>query len=193
MAGKIKGFFDSMRLNNDDDDDYEFEPDEDLNLDDYDNRKSKSRIQLSSSARDRDAEASILDLDDDPEDEEAPVGTATRRRLTSRKPASNVVPMRQSSKGSFEVCMVKPTSMNDAKELCDILISGRAVVINLEGVDSGLAQRVIDFASGACYSLKGNLQNINRNIFIVTPSHIGLTGDFNQNKFIKKDSTANMD
>ena len=99
--------------------------------------------------------------------------------------------MRQ-NRVNFEVCMVKPTSMSDAKELCDILIGGRAVVINMEGVNLDLAQRVIDFASGACYSMKGNLQNISRNFFIVTPSNIGLTGDFTAAKNKSNPSNVNI-
>ena len=85
--------------------------------------------------------------------------------------------------------MVKPTSMDDAREVCDILLSGRAVVINMEGVHVDLAQRIVDFTSGACYSMNGNLQSISKYIFIVTPSSIELSGDF-QDVFSSKDSSA---
>ena len=74
--------------------------------------------------------------------------------------------------------MIRPTSMDDARDICDMLLSGRAVVINLEGVQVDLAQRIIDFSSGACYSIDGNLQKISSYIFIITPSNIELTGEF---------------
>lgn len=76
--------------------------------------------------------------------------------------------------------MVKPTALEDAREVCDILLSGRAVVINMEGVHVDLAQRIIDFTSGACFSINGNLQKISKYIFIVSPQSIGLTGDFTE-------------
>ena len=76
--------------------------------------------------------------------------------------------------------MVKPASIDDAKEVCDILLSGRVVVINMEGVHVNLAQRIVDFTSGACYSMNGNLQSISKYIFIVTPSNIELSGDFQE-------------
>jgi cell division inhibitor SepF len=81
-------------------------------------------------------------------------------------------------KGQMEVCMIKPTSFDDAREICDTLMEGRAVVINLEGLHIEVAQRIIDFSSGACYSLGGNLQMISKYIFIVTPRTVELSGDF---------------
>ena len=52
------------------------------------------------------------------------------------------------------------------------------MVLNLEGMNVDAAQRVIDFASGACYTMGGNLQKISKKIFIVTPSSGDLPGDF---------------
>ncbi|MBO4288513.1 MAG: cell division protein SepF [Lachnospiraceae bacterium] len=181
MAGIFNKIVNSMRLNDEEDDDYEFEPDAELDLDfEKEEKPAKPQKPFTKSSI-REPDSALLELDDEPEEE-------PRRRFSSRK-SNNVVPMRQ-NRVNFEVCMVKPSSMADAKELCDILIGGRAVVINMEGVNLELAQRVIDFASGACYSLKGNLQNISRNIFIVTPSNIGLTGDFNTTK--SKNNTTNV-
>ena len=40
-----------------------------------------------------------------------------------------------------------------------------------------LAQRIIDFASGACYSLNGSLQKISSYIFVLGPSSVDITGD----------------
>ena len=92
--------------------------------------------------------------------------------------ASNVVPIRNATRGGMEVCMVKPNSLCDAREIADILLDGRAVVINMEGIPTEIAQKIIDFISGACYARDGNLQKISNFIFIATPSTIGLSGDF---------------
>ena len=102
---------------------------------------------------------------------EKPVRTASRRPTRD-----NIVPMKNTA--GMEVCMVKPSALDDAREICDILLSGRAVVINMEGVHVDLAQRIVDFTSGSCYSINGNLQKISKYIFIVTPQSIGLSGDF---------------
>ena len=50
--------------------------------------------------------------------------------------------------------MIKPASMEDTREIADTLLDNATVILNLEGIDVELAQRIIDFASGACYSLE---------------------------------------
>ena len=85
--------------------------------------------------------------------------------------------------------MVKPASWDDARDICDTLLSGRAVVINMEGVQMDLAQRIVDFTSGACYSMNGDIQSISKYIFIATPSSIELSGDF-QNVLEMVDNTS---
>ena len=76
--------------------------------------------------------------------------------------------------------MVKPTSMNDSQEICQYLLAGKAVVLNMEGLNMEVAQRIIDFASGATYSMNGNLQKISKKIIIATPSNVELSGDFTE-------------
>ena len=68
--------------------------------------------------------------------------------------------------------------MEDAKEICDYLLAGKAVVLNMEGINTETAQRIIDFTSGATYSMNGNLQKISSYIFIATPQTVELSGDF---------------
>ena len=85
-----------------------------------------------------------------------------------------VVPMRR----SMEVTMIKPTSMEDSRDICDFLLAGKAVVLNMEGIHTEIAQRIIDFTSGATYSMNGNLQKISNYIFIATPDSVELSGDF---------------
>ena len=48
----------------------------------------------------------------------------------------------------------------------------------MEGIHMEVAQRIIDFVSGAAYSMDGNLQRISNYIFIVTPNSVELSGDF---------------
>ena len=73
--------------------------------------------------------------------------------------------------------MIKPASVDDSREICETLLSGRTVILNLEGLDLEIAQRIIDFASGACYSLNGSLQKISSYIFVLGPSSVDITGD----------------
>ena len=74
--------------------------------------------------------------------------------------------------------MIKPASMEDAREITETLLSNRTVVLNMEGLDMDIAQRIIDFASGSCFAINGNLQKIANYIFIITPATVDISGDF---------------
>ena len=102
-----------------------------------------------------------------------------------RKPSTGkVTQMRQPStrkitNGSgMEVCVIKPTTIEDAREITETLLANRTVVLNLEGLDVDIAQRIIDFTSGSCFAISGNLQKISHYIFIITPASVDISGDF---------------
>ncbi len=97
-----------------------------------------------------------------------------------KKPAPKPVPRpkKSMSASGMEVCVIKPTSVEDAREITETLLANRTVVLNLEGLDVDIAQRIIDFTSGSCFAISGNLQKISRYIFIITPASVDISGDF---------------
>ncbi|MBQ9561852.1 MAG: cell division protein SepF [Lachnospiraceae bacterium] len=94
-------------------------------------------------------------------------------RTTSNK----VVPIRTTSRG-LEVCVIKPRAFEEAQDVCDMLLLGRAVILNLEGIDQTEAQRIIDFVCGTVYAVNGKLHAVARYIFIFSPSNIDISGEF---------------
>lgn len=125
--------------------------------------------------------------DDDPEPVKKP---STVRDDTSmdddrvvKKSTPKVTPMRQMKKmpgTGMEVCVIKPTTVEDAREITETLLANRTVVLNLEGLDVDIAQRIIDFTSGSCFAISGNLQKISHYIFIITPASVDISGDFQE-------------
>ncbi len=102
---------------------------------------------------------------------------------TARKSTPKVTPMRQTKKmpgTGMEVCVIKPTTVEDAREITETLLANRTVVLNLEGLDVDIAQRIIDFTSGSCFAMSGNLQKISHYIFIITPASVDISGDFQE-------------
>lgn len=97
-----------------------------------------------------------------------------------KKTLPKVTPLRQNKKtnNGMEVCVIKPTSIEDAREITETLLANRTVVLNLEGLDVDIAQRIIDFTSGSCFAISGNLQKISHYIFIITPAIVDISGDF---------------
>lgn len=107
------------------------------------------------------------------------------RRPVSQRPViapGKVTPMRANAKkataGGMEVCVIKPSNFEDAREITETLLKNRTIVMNLEGLDVDIAQRILDFTSGSCYAINGNLQKISMYIFIITPASVDISGDF---------------
>lgn len=105
--------------------------------------------------------------------ESAPKNTSRQRQVKPK-----VVPMR--SKNGMEVCVIKPATIEDGREITNTLVSGRAVILNLEGIHVELAQRIIDFTSGSCFAIDGNMQKVSNYIFIATPPSVEISGDFQE-------------
>lgn len=139
------------------------------------------------------------DSEDYYEEEEEPVAKFIKKRPMAvpdeddyeedyepkpKKVSQKVTPIRQvkrsTNNNGMEVCVIKPNSVEEAREITETLLSNRAVVLNLEGLDVEIAQRIIDFASGSTYAISGNLQKISNYIFIITPACVDISGDFQE-------------
>lgn len=156
--GKFGGLLRSMGIVSDPDEDIDDDFDE-FDNDDYEEEDKPKRKLF--------GKKEAADDDDDDEPAVKPAARPARQ--------AKVVPMK-GGKG-LEVCVIKPTSIDDAREITDTLLSGKAVVLNFEGVHVEVAQRIIDFTSGSSYSIDGNLQKITNYIFIATPSSVEVSGD----------------
>ena len=159
--GLFDKIIDTMHLGNDDDyDDY----DDDFE-DDYEDERPKRSI-FKKKEKDFD-----YDLEDDLVSEASKVKPA--------KQQTRITPMRSKRSGNgMEVCVFKPVQFEEAREITDTLLSNCTVVLNFEGLDVEVAQRIIDFTSGSCYAIGGNLQKVSNYIFIVTPKSVDISGDF---------------
>ena len=155
----IDKFLDVMKLGGDYEDEYDDYDDFD---DDYEEEKPKRKA----FGRKRDN-----DYDDE---EEVPAAKAKPQKVT---------PIRQTSRkqgNGMEVCVIKPASFEDSSEITDTLLANRTVVLNFEGLDMDVAQRIIDFTSGSCFAVGGHLKKVSAYIFLVTPKSVEISGDLQE-------------
>lgn len=102
----------------------------------------------------------------------------TRTVAPTKRGASQVVSIHTNIQ--MQVVIIKPECYEDAQEICDQVKSKKPVVVNLEKVEYPIAQRIMDFLSGTCYSLDGSIQRVANNIFIIAPENVDITGDFKE-------------
>ena len=73
--------------------------------------------------------------------------------------------------------LVAPRSFNDAQEVADRFRGGAPVILNLKETDADLGRRLIDFCSGLCYGLRGQMQRVGDRVFLVTPADVQLSAE----------------
>lgn len=109
----------------------------------------------------------------DRDEDDEPVSFSQRRAKITQMPKRR----NASFSNSSSVCVIKPTSVEDGQVIIDTLLDNKTVVVNLEGIATDTAQRIMDITFGANVALDGHLQQISRNIFIVTPRSVDISGD----------------
>ncbi|MEE1076471.1 MAG: cell division protein SepF [Acutalibacteraceae bacterium] len=78
----------------------------------------------------------------------------------------------------LQVVFFKPVSFNnDAVHIADELMKSHTVLLNFEDTPRDESKRIVDFMSGCAYVSGGKVQRIAKNIFIITPNNVELTGD----------------
>jgi cell division inhibitor SepF len=160
--GVMDKFLNYMKLNGEEDEEYY-----DDDYLDEDEEAEPVRSQRKTSFKAKDAEESA--------DDRSAKKLPAPGKIT---PINKPVIKKSSGAAGMEVCVIKPTSVEEAREITETLLANRTVVLNLEGLDVDVAQRIIDFTSGSCFAISGNLQKISHYIFIITPASVDISGDF---------------
>lgn len=173
------GIFDSFSNRfrpGDEDEDYENE-----DMDDYDDEEETPRRSLFGRKPRSDEE------EEDYEPSRGSMSTGSRSGSGSGAPVSRgsanaaVQPrVRSNAPGpaapNGQVQYIHPTLFEDAQQIADILRNHHMVLLNLEGLDSNLAQRIVDFSTGSCYALRGHFRSISASdlIIVFTPEDVGI-------------------
>jgi cell division inhibitor SepF len=109
------------------------------------------------------------DVDDWPSEEPAAASPPRRERSTRLRSVSAPAPAK--------VHLVAPRAFNDAKQIADRFKAQVPVIINLQGADTDLSKRLIDFASGLTYALNGGMQRVADKVFLLTPRNVEVSAE----------------
>jgi cell division inhibitor SepF len=133
------------------------EPESELQ-DSYSQRPNVRRL----SARRRRDEIDDIFADDDDD-----------RRTTALRPVGGP----RNGRGEVRVHFVAPKSFNDVQDVADKFKDAIPVILNLQGTDTDLAKRLIDFSSGLTYALEGGMQRIADKVFLLTPRNVEVSAE----------------
>ena len=108
----------------------------------------------------------VQEIENENEDENMDIESL----MNTNKKQSKVVNIHTST--STKVVIIKPEDFDEATVISDNLKSRKIVVINTTGLEQRIGQRLLDFVGGVCYALGGAIQQVEKGVYIVSPSNI---------------------
>jgi cell division inhibitor SepF len=138
------------------------EPEEEL----QDSYRDRSTVRRLSARRRRD------EIDDIFADEPAP-----ERRTAQLRPVGGGRGNARGNGGDVRVHFVAPKNFNDVQDVADKFKDTIPVILNLQGTDTDLSKRLIDFSSGLTYALDGGMQRIADKVFLLTPRNVEVSAE----------------
>jgi cell division inhibitor SepF len=99
------------------------------------------------------------------------------RRRSASSSAPPVRALEPARPPRVQVHLVVPKNFNDAQQIADKFKVDVPVIINLQGSDTELAKRLIDFCSGLTYALDGGMQRVGEKIFLLTPRNVEVSAE----------------
>lgn len=114
-------------------------------------------------------------IEDDYEEEEIDVNEEEdkkdeRMSISENRKRSKIVNMYENN--NTKISIVKMEKYNDTVIICDDLKSRKIVIFNTTLLDSKEAQRTIDFICGAVYVLEGDFCEVEKGVYVASPSNV---------------------
>ncbi len=101
---------------------------------------------------------------------------APREEKRKERSRGKVVDLPVSSAHS-KLIVYRPVSYEDTMSIIGNLKSRKPIILNMESIDIEIAQRILDFMSGACSAMGGDIRKVSAKIFAVVPADYEIVGN----------------
>jgi len=140
-----------------------------------------------------------IDPYEDEFDELAPPPRARPERLPSRPvtraPASSSLPITHDNlalapqitlreravlpeeDAAYRITTLHPTTYNEARVIGEHFREGIPVILNLTEMDESDAKRLVDFAAGLTFGLRGSIERVTNRVFLLSPANVTVTAE----------------
>lgn len=121
------------------------------------------------------------DYDDDADyaaDEREPQRTTARRShieaVEDIPETPRIAPRAEEpvARPSHHITTLHPRTYNEARAIGDEFRGGNPVIMNLTEMDDADAKRLVDFAAGLTFALRGSIERITTKVFLLSPQKV---------------------
>ena len=93
-------------------------------------------------------------------------------------PLRKLQPTRQPAvQGLNEILTVHPNQYSDARVIAENFRDDVPVIMNLSELDESDAKRLVDFAAGLVFGLRGSFDRVTNRVFLLSPANIQVTAE----------------
>ena len=101
------------------------------------------------------------------DDEPAGPSTASAPAPAATRPSS----------AASRITTLHPRTYNDARAIGEHFRDGTPVIMNLSEMDDGDAKRIVDFAAGLVFGLRGTIERVTQKVFLLSPANVVVTAE----------------
>lgn len=76
------------------------------------------------------------------------------------------------SSSLHRIVTLHPESYSNAREIGEAFRSGVPVIVNLSDLPDAEARRVVDFAAGLVFGLRGTIERVTSRVFLLSPASV---------------------
>ncbi|SDF55867.1 cell division inhibitor SepF [Blastococcus aurantiacus] len=107
-----------------------------------------------------------------------PVGAAG---LAVREPVAAIVPEPAPAPvpapQPYRITTLHPRTYNEARVIGERFRDGMPVIMNLTEMDDADAKRLVDFAAGLSFGLRGSIERVTAKVFLLSPQNVDVTAE----------------
>ncbi|GIF11931.1 cell division protein SepF [Actinoplanes teichomyceticus] len=138
-----------------------------------------------------------LDRDDDDRIERASVRSITRPSVAPEQPSALTYSTRENlalapqppvhqpqvhqrpveDEQRYQITTLHPTTYREARTIGEHFRDGVPVIINLTEMDESDARRLVDFAAGLAFGLRGTIERVTNRVFLLSPANVQVTAE----------------
>lgn len=126
-------------------------------------------------------------LDVDPRDDHraevrgaAPVPSRGVTSLRDDRGAVATMPERRAQaapRAIDRITTIHPRTYNEAKQIGESFRENTPVIMNLSDMDDSDAKRLVDFAAGLVFGLRGSIERVTNKVFLLSPANVTVTAE----------------
>ena len=77
----------------------------------------------------------------------------------------------------YRITTLTPRTYNEARTIGEHFRDGTPVIMNLTEMDDVDAKRLVDFAAGLIFGLRGSIERVTNKVFLLSPEHVEVTAE----------------